>query len=62
MTYHHTDIDGDRLLITPADIPAVGQGLCFLTDPAGSCVPLADIPHLITRLREIAGIQAAKEV
>ncbi|MFD7884050.1 hypothetical protein ACFV3N_16625 [Streptomyces bauhiniae] len=52
--YHHTDPDGDRLLITTADIPNVGPGLYFKTDPNGSSVPLADIPNLINRLREIA--------
>lgn len=59
--YHHTDVDGDRLLITTADIPTVGPGVHFRTDPNGSSVSLADIPDLITRLREIADSQRTKE-
>ncbi|MEU6222276.1 hypothetical protein [Streptomyces sp. NPDC047042] len=59
--YHHTDVDGDRLLITTADIPNVGPGVMFRTDPNGSSVPLAEIPNLINRLREIAETQTPKE-
>jgi hypothetical protein len=52
--FHHTDVDGDRLLITTADIPGAGAGVYFGTDPSGSSVAVADIPNLIDRLREIA--------
>ncbi|MFD4788281.1 hypothetical protein ACFWN1_14720 [Streptomyces sp. NPDC058459] len=52
--YHHTDPDGDRLLITTADIPDTGPGVYFKTDPNGASIPLAEIPNLINRLREIA--------
>lgn len=59
--YHHTDVDGDRLLITTADIPDVGPGVMFRTDPNGSSVPLAEIPNLMARLQEIADRQTTKE-
>lgn len=51
--FHHTDVDGDRLLITTASIPGRGAGVHFRTDPNGSSVPVAEIPALIDRLREI---------
>ncbi|MFJ8054917.1 hypothetical protein [Streptomyces sp. NPDC096142] len=59
--YHHTDIDGDRLLITTADLPGIGPGVMFRTDPNGSSVPLAEIPNLMARLQEIADLQTTKE-
>ncbi|MEV5606983.1 hypothetical protein [Streptomyces sp. NPDC052225] len=59
--YHHTDIDGDRLLITTAEIPEVGAGVYFRTDSPGSSVPVAQIPQLIDRLREIAAAATTKE-
>jgi hypothetical protein len=52
--YHHTDVEGDRLLITTADIPGAGKGVYFKTDPNGSSVPLAEVPALIAKLQEIA--------
>ncbi|MGW2837344.1 hypothetical protein ACWCWD_06485 [Streptomyces sp. NPDC001493] len=52
--YHHTDPDGDRLLITTADIPGVGPGIYFKTDEQGSGVPLAELDALIASLHEIA--------
>ncbi|WP_063735591.1 hypothetical protein [Streptomyces sp. RTd22] len=51
--YHHTDVDGDRLLITTADIPGTGPGVYFKTDPNGSSVPVADLPALIGKLTAI---------
>ncbi|MEV6696276.1 hypothetical protein AB0M68_03810 [Streptomyces sp. NPDC051453] len=52
--YTHVDPDGDRLLITTADIPGQGAGVYFRTDQNGSGVPVAEIPELIERLKEIA--------
>lgn len=53
-SYRHTDVDGDRLLIGTAQIPDVGPGLYFRTDPNGSSVPVAELPDLIARLQVIA--------
>ncbi|MEU1373020.1 hypothetical protein ABZ442_05060 [Streptomyces triculaminicus] len=53
-SFHHTDIDGDRLMVTTADIPGTGPGLYFRTDPDGSSLPLADLPALIEQLNVIA--------
>ncbi|WP_367138931.1 MULTISPECIES: hypothetical protein [Streptomyces] len=52
--YHHTDVDGDRLLVTTAEIPGVGAGLYFRTDQQGSSLPLSDLPALIEQLTVIA--------
>lgn len=52
--YTHTDPDGDRLLITTANIPGQGAGVYFRTDQTGCGVPVAEIPALIERLKEIA--------
>ncbi|MET7759757.1 hypothetical protein ABZT27_34410 [Streptomyces sp. NPDC005389] len=49
-TYHHRDVDGDRLLISPSFIPGTGIGLYFRTDAAGSSVPAAALPTLLARL------------
>jgi hypothetical protein len=51
--YHHTDADGDRLLIAPAstnDEP----GVFFRTDPNGSSVPLTELPALLAQMQRIA--------
>ncbi|MEV8396323.1 hypothetical protein [Streptomyces niveus] len=52
--YSHTDIDGDRLLISTALMPGNVPGIYFRTDPNGSSVPLADLPALIAQLQVIA--------
>jgi hypothetical protein len=52
--YKHTDIDGDRLLISTALMPDNVSGIYFRTDPNGSSVPLADLPALIAQLQVIA--------
>jgi hypothetical protein len=52
--YKHTDIDGDRLLISTALYPDGTPGIYFRTDPNGSSVPLDDLPALITQLQVIA--------
>ncbi|MET9521460.1 hypothetical protein [Streptomyces coeruleorubidus] len=52
--YKHTDIDGDRLLISTALMPDNVPGVYFRTDPNGSSVPLADLPALIAQLQVIA--------
>ena len=53
-SYRHTDVDGDRLLIGTAQIPGVGPGLYFRTDPNGSSVPIADLIDLIAHLQVLA--------
>jgi hypothetical protein len=52
--YKHTDIDGDRLLISTALMPDNVPGIYFRTDPNGSSVPLTDLPALIAQLQVIA--------
>ena len=59
-SYRHTDVDGDRLLIGTAQIPDVGPGLYFRTDPSGSSVPVTDLPNLIARLQVIADAARAE--
>jgi len=48
--WRHTDVDGDRLLVSTAEVPGHGRGVYFRTDRMGSGVPLADIPALIAVL------------
>ena len=52
--FHHTDVDGDRLLVTTADVPGHGPGVYFKTDPAGSTLLLGDLPAFIAQLQVIA--------
>jgi len=52
--FTHTDVDGDKLLITTAFVPGHGSGVYFRTSPNGSSVLLADIPALIAQLQVIA--------
>jgi hypothetical protein len=58
--YKHTDIDGDRLLISTALYPDGTPGIYFRTDPNGSSVPLADLPALIAQLQVIAEASKAE--
>jgi hypothetical protein len=58
-SFHHTDVDGDRLFATTAAIPGEGAGIYFRTDPNGSSIPVGRLDELIDRLRVIAA--AAKE-
>ena len=58
-SFHHVDVDGDRLLIATADIPGQGAGICFRTDPNGSSIPVGRLDELIDQLRVIA--DAARE-
>jgi hypothetical protein len=58
--YAHTDIDGDRLLISTALMPGNVPGIYFRTDPNGSSVPLADLPALIAQLQVIADASKAE--
>lgn len=58
--YTHTDVDGDRLLISTALIPGDVPGVSFRTDPNGSSVPLADLPGLVKRLQVIAEASQAE--
>jgi hypothetical protein len=60
-SYSFADVDGDRLMITTADIPGQGAGVYFRTDVTGSSVPVAEIPALIDRLREIAEASTSAE-
>lgn len=53
-SFHWNDVDGDRLLIAPADIPGQGAGIHFRTDPNGSSIPLDRLDELIGQLRVIA--------
>jgi hypothetical protein len=52
--YAHTDVDGDRLLISTALMPGNVPGIYFRTDPNGSSVPLSELPALIAQLQVIA--------
>ncbi|MFG2826052.1 hypothetical protein ACGFWI_00990 [Streptomyces sp. NPDC048434] len=52
--YTHTDVDGDRLLISTALFDDGTPGIYFRTDPNGSSVPLTDLPGLIAQLQVIA--------
>lgn len=52
--YTHTDVDGDRLLISTALFDDGTPGIYFRTDPNGSSVPLTDLPNLIAQLQVIA--------
>lgn len=58
--YAHTDVDGDRLLISTALFDDGTPGIYFRTDPNGSSVPLADLPALIAQLQVIAEASKAK--
>lgn len=58
--YAHTDIDGDRLLISTALMPGNVPGVYFRTDPNGSSVPLTDLPALIAQLQVIADASQAE--
>ena len=58
--FKHTDIDGDRLLISTALYPDGTPGIYFRTDPNGSSVPLADLPALIAQLQVIAEASKAE--
>jgi hypothetical protein len=58
--YKHTDIDGDRLLISTALFDDGTPGVYFRTDPNGSSVPLADLPALIAQLQVIAKASKAE--
>ncbi|WP_318205328.1 hypothetical protein [Streptomyces sp. SCL15-4] len=58
--YKHTDIDGDRLLISTALMPDNVPGIYFRTDPNGSTVPLAGLPQLIAQLQVIADASQAE--
>lgn len=51
--YTHTDVDGDRLLISTADINGE-PGLYFRTDSNGSSVPLGDMPALLAKIPVIS--------
>lgn len=52
--YKHTDVDGDRLLISTALFDDGTPGIYFRTDPNGSSIPLTELPALITQLQVIA--------
>jgi hypothetical protein len=58
--YKHTDVDGDRLLISTALMPGNVPGIYFKTDPNGSSVPLTDLPALIAQLQVIADAAKAE--
>lgn len=57
--FKHTDIDGDRLLISTARFDDGTPGLYFRTDPNGSSLPLADLPALIAQLQVIVDAATA---
>jgi hypothetical protein len=57
--YSHTDVDGDRLLISSAVMPGNVPGIYFRTDPDGSSVPVTELHALIAQLQVIA--EVAKE-
>jgi uncharacterized membrane protein (UPF0127 family) len=51
--YTHTDVDGDRLLITTATFDDGARGVMFRTDTSGSAVPLAEMPALLAKVQVI---------
>jgi hypothetical protein len=58
--YKHTDVDGDRLLISTALFDDGTPGIYFRTDPNGSSVTLAELPALIAQLQVIAEASQAE--
>ena len=58
--YKHTDVDGDRLLISTALFDDGTPGIYFRTDANGSSVPLAELPALIAQLQVIADASKAE--
>lgn len=52
--FKHTDVDGDRLLISTALFDDGTPGIYFRTDPNGSSITLAELPALIAQLQVIA--------
>ncbi|MFJ5644123.1 hypothetical protein [Streptomyces sp. NPDC093223] len=58
--FKHTDVDGDRLLISTAIFNDGTPGIYFRTDPDGSSLPLADLPRLIAQLQVIADASQAE--
>ncbi|MEU3603751.1 hypothetical protein ABZ714_34350 [Streptomyces sp. NPDC006798] len=58
--YRHTDVDGDRLLISTAVFDDGTPGIYFRTDPNGSSVPLTDLAALVAQLQVIADASRAE--
>jgi hypothetical protein len=58
--YKHTDVDGDRLLISTALFDDGTPGIYFRTDPNGSSISLAELPGLIAQLQVIADASRAE--
>ncbi|MET7975821.1 hypothetical protein ABZW44_22800 [Streptomyces mirabilis] len=58
--FKHTDVDGDRLLISTALFDDGTPGIYFRTDPNGSSISLADLPALIVQLQAIAKASQAE--
>lgn len=58
--YKHTDVDGDRLLISTALFDDGTPGIYFRTDPNGSSVPLTELPSLMAQLQVIADASQAE--
>ncbi|MFJ8163843.1 hypothetical protein ACIRBY_23350 [Streptomyces sp. NPDC096136] len=67
--FTHTDIDGDRLLISTALFDDGTPGIYFRTDPNGSGLPLTELERLLAQLQviaaasreEAAGVQANED-
>jgi hypothetical protein len=58
--YRHTDVDGDRLLISTALFDDGTPGIYFRTDSNGSSIPLTELPTLIAQLQVIAEASQAE--
>ena len=58
--YKHTDVDGDRLLISTALFDDGTPGIYFRTDANGSSIPLAELPALVAQLQVIADASKAE--
>jgi hypothetical protein len=58
--FTHTDVDGDRLLISTALFDDGTPGLYFRTDPNGSSLPLTDLDALLAQLQVIAEASQAE--
>jgi hypothetical protein len=58
--FKHTDVDGDRLLISTALFDDGTPGIYFRTDPNGSSITLAELPGLIAQLQVIADASQAE--
>lgn len=58
--FRFRDVDGDELVVFPAEIPGVGAGVNIRTTAAGASVPFREIQTLIEALQRIANYAATQ--